>query len=153
MVVRNDQRKVSKVDRKATTPLALFDMTSNPGETNNLADQRPDIVARLTQMADEIRKDIGDGAASTPASGDAVAWAGANCSKCLPSSGNTPGSSSKRSFAPHDYITSRQGSFCGMPSEPHRPRDGKSYRGYPHYPTRTAWRSLRSNGPGHGASA
>lgn len=70
MVVRDAQRRVLKVDRKATTPLALFDMTTDPGETDNLADKHPEIVAKLTEMANAIRKDIGDGATKTPAQGD-----------------------------------------------------------------------------------
>ncbi|NND96386.1 MAG: sulfatase [Pirellulaceae bacterium] len=42
-------------------PLSLFDLRSDIGETTNVADHHVDVVARLTQLADNIRKELGDG--------------------------------------------------------------------------------------------
>ena len=39
---------------------ALYDLVADLGETNNLADKHPDVVKRLTAMADEARRDLGD---------------------------------------------------------------------------------------------
>lgn len=38
----------------------LFDLTLDPGETNNLARQHPAIVTRLTEAADSARLELGD---------------------------------------------------------------------------------------------
>ena len=40
--------------------LALFDLETDPGETRNVADRHPDVVARLQKLADQIRDDLGD---------------------------------------------------------------------------------------------
>ncbi|XAL98018.1 sulfatase [Phycisphaeraceae bacterium D3-23] len=50
------------------TPLALFDMENDPGETTNRAAQNPAIVQQLTAAANIIRADLGDNATGTPAS-------------------------------------------------------------------------------------
>lgn len=42
------------------TPLALFDLDSDPGETKNVAEQHPDVVERLKALADRAREDLGD---------------------------------------------------------------------------------------------
>ncbi|MGB7344051.1 MAG: sulfatase [Pirellulaceae bacterium] len=39
---------------------ALFDLKSDLGEKRNVADQNPDVVARLLQQADVIRAELGD---------------------------------------------------------------------------------------------
>lgn len=39
---------------------ALFDLSSDPSETKNLADEHPDVVQRLLALADEARQDLGD---------------------------------------------------------------------------------------------
>jgi len=41
-------------------PLSLFDLSADPGETTNLADEHPEIVARLTALAAPIREALGD---------------------------------------------------------------------------------------------
>ncbi len=40
--------------------LALYDLKSDVGETTSVADQHPEVVARLMNYADEIRDDLGD---------------------------------------------------------------------------------------------
>ncbi|HXT40067.1 MAG TPA: sulfatase [Candidatus Angelobacter sp.] len=42
--------------------VALFDLDADIGETNNLADQHPDIVVRLKLLAEKCREDLGDSA-------------------------------------------------------------------------------------------
>ncbi len=45
---------------QARIDVALFDLETDIGEQHNVADQHPDIVERLTQMADRMRQDLGD---------------------------------------------------------------------------------------------
>ncbi|MGE0759450.1 MAG: sulfatase [Pirellulaceae bacterium] len=40
--------------------LSLFDLSVDPGETRNLAAEHPDVVKRLSTMAAEIRRELGD---------------------------------------------------------------------------------------------
>jgi len=47
----------------ARTPLALFDMSQDPGETHNLAQQHPGVVRSILQDAEAIREDLGDSSA------------------------------------------------------------------------------------------
>ena len=42
------------------TPLQLYDLKANIGETNNVADQHPDVVKRLLALAEKAREDLGD---------------------------------------------------------------------------------------------
>lgn len=42
--------------------LALFDLQTDPGETTNLADKHPEIVAKIQALADTMRKELGDSA-------------------------------------------------------------------------------------------
>lgn len=44
----------------ASIELSLFDLENDIGETTNVAQQYPDIVARIKQLADEMRADLGD---------------------------------------------------------------------------------------------
>ena len=41
-------------------PLSLFDLHTDPGEQHNVADQHPEVVRRLTELADVMRRDLGD---------------------------------------------------------------------------------------------
>ncbi len=50
-----------KANRK-NIELSLFDLESDVGETTNVADKHPDVVARLLRYAEEMRKDLGHGA-------------------------------------------------------------------------------------------
>jgi arylsulfatase A-like enzyme len=47
--------------RQKSIPLSLFDLENDIGETTNLADKHPDVVARLKRHADAMRRDLGDG--------------------------------------------------------------------------------------------
>ncbi len=49
--------------------LSLFDLENDPSESNNLAARHPDIVQRLSHMADAVRADLGDSLTQTPGSG------------------------------------------------------------------------------------
>ncbi len=54
---------------QAEIGLALFDLSEDVGESNNLADQHPEVVARLKRLAEEARADLGDGARKLKGSG------------------------------------------------------------------------------------
>ncbi|MEZ6039792.1 MAG: sulfatase [Planctomycetaceae bacterium] len=45
---------------QAEIGLSLFDLESDMSETTNVADQHPEVVARLTVLADQIREQLGD---------------------------------------------------------------------------------------------
>jgi arylsulfatase A len=45
---------------QARIELALFDLENDIGETTNVADQHPKIVAEIKRLADEMRNDLGD---------------------------------------------------------------------------------------------
>jgi arylsulfatase A-like enzyme len=53
----------------AETPLALYDLEADIGETANVADQHPDVVKRLTALADRARADLGDTATGQKGAG------------------------------------------------------------------------------------
>ncbi len=38
----------------------LYDLESDPGETNNLYDSEPEVVAELSALLDDCRRDMGD---------------------------------------------------------------------------------------------
>ena len=44
----------------AAQPLALYDLTTDPGEIRDFSAQHPDIVARLSALADPMRRALGD---------------------------------------------------------------------------------------------
>ena len=46
--------------------LSLFDLEKDVGETTNVTDQHPEVVARLTTLAETMRKDLGEGKTSGP---------------------------------------------------------------------------------------
>ena len=45
---------------QAKIGLALFDLQNDVGETTNVAEQHPEVVAKLQKLADQIRKELGD---------------------------------------------------------------------------------------------
>lgn len=49
--------------------LALFNLQQDPSETQNVAEQHPEIVAKMKQLADRMRSDLGDSAAKAKGSG------------------------------------------------------------------------------------
>lgn len=50
-------RHGQRVERIA---LSLFDLRTDPGETKNVASEHPEIIARLTRLAEPIRAELGD---------------------------------------------------------------------------------------------
>ncbi len=51
------------------TGLALYNLADDIGETTNVADQHPEVVARLQQYAEQAREELGDSAANVRGSG------------------------------------------------------------------------------------
>jgi arylsulfatase A len=49
--------------------LSLFDLEADVGELRNVAAANPDVVTRLTALADRVRADVGDVATKTPGKG------------------------------------------------------------------------------------
>ena len=41
-------------------PLALYDLSKDPAETTNVAENHPEVMKKLLQMAEEARKELGD---------------------------------------------------------------------------------------------
>jgi arylsulfatase A len=44
----------------AKTELALYDLEADPAEKDDVAAKHPEVVARLTKMAEKARDDLGD---------------------------------------------------------------------------------------------
>ena len=41
-------------------PLALYDLSKDPAEKTNVAENHPEVMKKLLQMADKARKELGD---------------------------------------------------------------------------------------------
>jgi len=54
---------------QARVGLSLYDLRNDPGETTDVKDQHPDILARLQRAADVARADLGDRLTNTEGSG------------------------------------------------------------------------------------
>jgi arylsulfatase A-like enzyme len=48
--------------KTAHTEMALYDLENDPGETTDVADRHPEVVARLKKLAEGAREDLGDSA-------------------------------------------------------------------------------------------
>ena len=55
--------------QQARIGLALFDLESDVGETTNVASQHPEVVARIEELADRMRAELGDSATKQKGSG------------------------------------------------------------------------------------
>jgi arylsulfatase A-like enzyme len=49
--------------------LALFDLEKDPGETENVLEQHPDVVAKIKSLADQMRAELGDSATGQTGTG------------------------------------------------------------------------------------
>ena len=49
--------------------LSLFDLETDPGETKNVASDHPDVVKRLSDLAEAMRADLGDSLTGLKATG------------------------------------------------------------------------------------
>jgi arylsulfatase A len=55
---------------QAQIGLSLFDLENDIGETTDVADQHPEIVAKLKELADQMRAELGDSATKQKGSGN-----------------------------------------------------------------------------------
>ena len=65
---RRQGRPPAKYEQ-AKIDLALFDLENDISEQHNVADQHPDVVKRLQELADQMRQDLGDSARKMPGTG------------------------------------------------------------------------------------
>ena len=56
-------------NNRAQIGLELFDLKADIGETTDVKGKHPEVVARLKQLADAVRKDLGDSSTKTVGSG------------------------------------------------------------------------------------
>jgi arylsulfatase A-like enzyme len=54
---------------QAHIDLALFDLEQDPGETVNVLEQHPDVVAKIKKLADDMRAELGDSATGQKGAG------------------------------------------------------------------------------------
>lgn len=55
--------------QQASIGLALYDLRADVGETNDVADAHPEVVARLLKLAEQAREDLGDTLTKTAGKG------------------------------------------------------------------------------------
>jgi arylsulfatase A-like enzyme len=53
-------KKLVRPRRRQPGEVALYDLENDIGETRNLARENPDVVKRLTQLAEAARRELGD---------------------------------------------------------------------------------------------
>tara|TARA_R110002124_G_scaffold27991_1_gene99453 strand:- start:119 stop:391 length:273 start_codon:yes stop_codon:yes gene_type:complete len=58
-VMRNDGIPV-KYEMTTLEKAELFDLSSDPNETTDVAESNPEIVSKINQFADQARADMGD---------------------------------------------------------------------------------------------
>jgi arylsulfatase A len=54
---------------QAKTPLALYDLENDRGETTDVSAKHPDVVKKLQRLADQAREELGDTATKTKGKG------------------------------------------------------------------------------------
>jgi hypothetical protein len=54
---------------KGKIDLSLFNLQEDVGETTDVADQHPDVVARMQELADRMRAELGDSRTKTNGAG------------------------------------------------------------------------------------
>lgn len=55
-----DEKWVNFSGKTQSSPAKLYDLDTDIGETTNVADNHPEVVARLRQLAEKARRDLGD---------------------------------------------------------------------------------------------
>jgi arylsulfatase A len=53
-------KKLVRPGRRRSAEVALYDLENDVGETRSLADRHPDVVSRLTRLAETARRELGD---------------------------------------------------------------------------------------------
>ena len=56
----------SKYRQAKVKELELYDLETDRGETKNVAAEHPEVVERLTKLANAAREDLGDGLTKSP---------------------------------------------------------------------------------------
>lgn len=55
-----ERKRANLVDKRAPSPLQLFNVRDDIGETQEVSAQQPEVVARLLKLAEAARADLGD---------------------------------------------------------------------------------------------
>lgn len=55
-----DLKRINWRKPEENTPAELYDLEADISESNNVAADHPEVIARLTELADKMRQDIGD---------------------------------------------------------------------------------------------
>ncbi|HEX3656618.1 MAG TPA: sulfatase [Pirellulales bacterium] len=80
------ERKLETLGRKmAASPAQLYDVVGDVGETHEVSAEHPEVVRRLTIMADRLRKEVGD--LDSPGAGQRAAGLVDHPRPLVPSSG------------------------------------------------------------------
>jgi arylsulfatase A-like enzyme len=61
LVLPQDQKFEGWSGKKKDTPIQLYDLSLDSGEKNNLATKYPNVLAQLSGLAEDARRDLGDG--------------------------------------------------------------------------------------------
>ena len=68
--------------RVAQLELSLFDLSTDPGESHNVASAHPDVVADLQKLVEPLRAELGDSLAAPAITGSEVRSAGLDPTNC-----------------------------------------------------------------------
>ena len=55
-----ENKRVGLGNKAAACPAELYDLVTDVAESQNVADEHPEVVARLTALAERAREDLGD---------------------------------------------------------------------------------------------